>query len=146
MLRNFQESKFLTQYNINADATMLREFTDLVEYLNFKSSKIIVLKKNFQTSDIRNSSANFKFILVTNNTEMKKMRRCKLSSIKKYVKDNKSLFINHLLNENEKQDENLTSFFVWKLIYSTFFEKSSSLSLKELHSKDIRVEERKRQK
>ena len=41
--------------------------------------------------------------------------------MKEYIKDSESLFINHLYNVDEEQGEDLTSFFVRKSIYSTFF-------------------------
>ena len=137
MLNNLKEKELLTRHIINANRTTLREFANLVERLSFKLSKIIALKKYARARDARNSSKISKSLLVTNDVKAKKKRRCELSNVKKYVKDNESLFVNHLHDVNKKQGESITSFFVRKFIYSTFFGKSSPLSLEELHSKII---------
>ena len=69
---------------------------------------------------------------------MKKFWRCGLPSIEEYVED---IFINRLLDGNEEQSEGHKSIFVRKSIYSTLL-KSSQLPLEDLHSRDVRVEER----
>ena len=120
---------------------MLREFVDLIERLGFKSPKIIALKEHPHARDARNSSKNSKPLLVTNGVKVKKKRRCELSSVKKYLKDSESLFINHLYNVDKKQGESITFFFMRKSIYSAFFKKSLSLFLKELHSRNNAIEE-----
>jgi len=140
MFSDLKEKKFLTRHTINANRTMLLKFVNLIERLNFESLKIIALKKHSHARNARNSLKNFKSLLVTNDVEVKKKRKCELSSVKKYLKDSESLFINHLHNVNEKQDESITFFFVRKFIYSAFFEKSSSLLLKRLHSRNDAVE------
>jgi len=80
----------------------LRKFANLIEHLNFKLLKIIILKKYFYTKDKQNLLENFKSLFVTNNIKIKKKQRYKLSNVKKYLKDNKSLFINYLHNVNKK--------------------------------------------
>jgi len=149
IFRNLKRKKFLTQYTINANRIMLRKFADLIKRLNFKLLKIIALKKYFYARNARNLSENFKSQLVTNNIEVKKKQKYKLSSVKIYLKNSKSLFINYLYNVNKKQDKSITSFFVRKFIYFAFFEKLLSLFLKKLYSRNNAVEKRqtlKRQK
>jgi len=141
MFRNLKEKELLTRHTTNVDRTMLREFVNLIERLSFESSKIIDLKKHFYARNARNLLENFKSLLVTNDVRMKKKRRCELSNVKKYLKDSESLFINHLHNVDEKQGESITSFFVRKFIYSTFFKKLLSLFLEELHSRNNAIEE-----
>jgi len=142
MPRDLKEKELLARYTINVNRTMLREFANLIERLSFESSKIIALKKHSHARDARNSLENSKPLLVTNGVEMKKKRRCELSSVKEYLEDNEFLFINHLHDVDEKQDESITSFFVRKFIYSAFFKKSSPLPLKGLHSRNNAVEGR----
>jgi hypothetical protein len=137
MLNNLKGKKLLARHIINANWTTFREFVDFVERLSFESSKIIALKKYARARNVRNSLEIFKSLLVTNGVRTKKKRRCELLNVKKYVKDNESLFVNHLYDVDKKQDEGITSFFVRKFIYSAFFEKLSPLFLKELHSKII---------
>jgi len=102
MSRNFKEKELLTRHTINANRTMLREFVNLIERLNFESLKIIALKKYLHARNARNSLKNFKSLLVTNDVKMKKKRKCELLSVKKYLKDNEFLFINYLHNVNKK--------------------------------------------
>lgn len=64
---------------------------------------------------------------------MKKKRKCELLNVKKYLKNNKFFFINHLHNVNKKQDKNITFFFVRKFIYFAFFKKR-------LHSRNNTIE------
>ncbi len=137
MLNNLKGKELLARHIINANWTTFREFVDFVERLSFESPKIIALKKYARARNVRNSLEIFKSLLVTNDVRTKKKRRCKLSNVKKYVKDSESLFVNHLHDVDEKQGEGITSFFVRKFIYSAFFEKLSSLFLKELHSEII---------
>jgi hypothetical protein len=140
MPRNLKEKELLTRHTINANRTMLREFVDLIERLDFESPKIIALKKHSHARNARNSLENFKSLLVTNGVRVKKKRRCELSNVKEYLEDNESLFINHLHDVNKKQGESITSFFVRKFIYFAFFRKPSSLSLKGLHSRNNAIE------
>jgi len=102
MLKDLKEKELLTRYTINVNRTMLREFANLIERLNFESLKIIALKKHFHARNARNSLENFKSLLVTNSVKMKKKRKCKLLSVKKYLKDSESLFINYLHDVNKK--------------------------------------------
>lgn len=137
MLNNLKGKELLTQYIINANRTTLREFVDLVERLSFELPKTIALKKYARARNARNSLEIFKPLLVTNDARAKKKRRCELSNVKKYVKDSKSLFVNHLHDVDEEQSEGITSFFVRKFIYFAFFGKPSPLSLEGLHPKII---------
>lgn len=149
MFSDLKEKELLTRHTINTNRTILREFADLIERLNFESSEIIALKKYLYARNTRNLLEKFKSLLVTNSVGVKKKQRYKLSSVKEYLKDSKSLFINYLYNVDKKQNKSIIFFFVRKSIYSAFFEKLLSLLLKKLYSRNNAVEERqtlKRQK
>lgn len=81
---------------------MLRKCVDLIERFSFESSKITTLKKHFHAKNARNLLKNSKSLFVINDVEIKKKRRCELLNVKKYLKDNKSFFINYLYNVNKK--------------------------------------------
>ena len=115
---------------------MLYEIANLAKRLGFKLSEIIALKENPQIRDIRILLETFKSLLITKDVEVKKKRRCGLLSVKKYIKDSESLFINYLYNVDKEQGEGLT-FFIRKFIYLAFFRKPLSLSLEEMYSKDM---------
>ena len=140
MPRDLKGKELLARHTTNADRTVLREFADLAERLGFKSPEIIALKEHPQARNARDPSEISKPLLVTDGAGVKKKRRCGLPSVEEYVEDRESLFINHLHDVDEEQGEGITSFFVRKSIYSTFFGKPSSLPLEELHPRDNAIE------
>ena len=123
MFKKLKEKKFLTRLIINTDETMLRDFADLTDRLNFESFKIIALKQCLKSTIARARFERSKSLLVTNDVDEIKKRRCELSRVENYVKNNEFLFVNYLHNEKKKQDEEITFFFVRKFVYFLFFEK-----------------------
>ena len=140
MPRDLKGKELRARHTTDADRTVLREFADLAERLGFESPEIIALKEHPPARDARDPSESSKPLLVTDGAGVKKKRRCGLPSVEEYVEDRESLFINHLHDVDEEQGEGITSFFVRKSIYSTFFGKPSSLPLEELHPRDNTIE------
>ena len=121
MPRDLKGKELLARHTTDADRTVLREFADLAECLGFESPEIIALKEHPQARNARDPSESSKPLLVTDGAGVKKKRRCGLPRVEEYVEDRESLFINHLHDVDEEQGEGITSFFVHKSIYSTFF-------------------------
>ena len=140
MPRDLKGKELLARHTTNADRTVLREFADLADRLGFESPEIIALKEHPPARNARDPSESSKPLLVTDGGGVKKKRRCGLPSVEEYVEDRESLFINHLHDVDEEQGEGITSFFVRKSIYSTFFGKPSSFPLEELHPRDNAIE------
>ncbi len=100
--------------------TILYRFANLIKRLSFKLLKIIALKKYTYAKDIQNLLENFKSLLATNDIKIKNKQKCKLLSVKKYLEDSKSLFINYLYNINKKQNKNITFFLYTSLCILNF--------------------------
>lgn len=125
---------------IYADLIVLREFAELIERLRFESPEIIDLKQYSTVRVLRSLIETRKSLLVTDGVRVVKKWRCGLSKVEEYLKDGEYFFINHLDNKDKEQDEDITSFFVRKFIYSTFFEKLLPLSLKEVYSREEAIQ------
>ena len=96
MPSDLKGKELLARHTTNADRTVLREFADLAERLGFESPEMTALKEHSRAMDARNPSGDSKPLLVTDGAEVKKKSRCGLPSVKEYVEDSESLFINHL--------------------------------------------------
>jgi len=112
MSKKLKKKELLTKLMINIDETMLRDFANLTNQLNFKSFKIIALKQCLKSTIAKARFEKSKSLLITNNVNEIKKRRCELSRVKNYVKNGEFLFVNYLHNEKKKQDEKITFFFV----------------------------------
>jgi len=102
MSRKLKGKELLTKLIINIDETMLRDFANLANRLNFKFFKIIALKQCLKSIIARAQFKKSKSLLITNNVNKIKKRRCRLSRVKNYVKNDEFLFVNHLHNEKKK--------------------------------------------
>ena len=140
MPRDLKGKELLARHTTDADRTVLREFADLAERLGFESPEIIALKEHLQARNARDPLESSKPLLVTDSAGVKKKRRYRLPSVEEYMEDRESLFINYLHDVDKEQGEGITSFFVRKSIYSTFFRKPLSLPLEELHPRDNTIE------
>ena len=129
MPREPKGKELLARLMVNTNETMLRDFANLANQLDFESPKIIALKQCLKSTIARARSKRSKPLLVTNGASEIKKRRCGLPRVEDYVEDGEFLFVNHLHNEEEKQGEGITSFFVWKSVYFAFFERSLPLTL-----------------
>jgi len=112
MSKKLKKKELLTKLMINIDETMLRDFANLTNQLNFKSFKIIALKQCLKSTIAKARFEKSKSLLITNNVNEIKKRRCELSRVKNYVKNGEFLFVNYLHNKKKKQDEKITFFFV----------------------------------
>jgi len=112
MSKELKEKELLMRLMINTEKTMLRDFADLTDRLDFEFFEIIALKQCSKSTIARARFKRLKSLLVTNDVDEIKKRRCELSHVENYVENDEFLFINHLHNEKKKQDERITFFFI----------------------------------
>ncbi len=141
MSRKLKEKELLTRLMINTDETMLRDFADLTDRLDFEFLEIIALKQCSKSTIARARFERSKSLLVTNDADEIKKRRCELSRVENYVENDEFLFVNHLHNEKKKQSEKITFFFVRKFVYFAFFERSILLTLNSISRVSNRTDE-----
>ncbi len=141
MPRKLKEKELLTRLMINTDETMLRDFADLTDRLDFEFLEIIALKQCSKSTIARARFERSKSLLVTNDVDEIKKRRCELSRVENYVENDEFLFVNHLHNEEKKQGEKITFFFVRKSVYFAFFERLILLTLNSISRVSNRTDE-----
>ena len=123
MLKESYNENIRVISNKETDKRTLRKFAKLAQRLRFESSEISVLKKYSYLTRITITDILLKSILVTIDSEEIKSQRYELSRKRTYIEDNEFLYLNIIYNLVTKRDKDLTSFFIRRSIFFTFYDR-----------------------
>lgn len=141
IFRKFKEKELLTRLIVNIDKTMLRDFANLVNRLDFKLLEIIVLKQYLKSTIARARFERSKSLIVINSVDKIKKQKYKLLRVENYVKNDEFLFVNYLHKKKKKQDKEIFFFFFWKFVYFVFFERLLFLILNSISRVSNNIDE-----
>ena len=119
-----KRKELLAKPRTHTDEGALRGFTDLADRLGFQSPEITALKQYPHPQVANAGSTKSKPLLIMDGAGVKNKQRCGLPSLEDHMKDQESLFIDHLHNAEEEQGKGVTSFFIQKSVYCAFFGRS----------------------
>lgn len=110
--RESKEKELLAKLIININKTILCDFVNLANQLDFKLLKIIALKQCLKLTITKAKFKRSKSLLVINSVNKIKKQRCKLLRVENYIENGEFLFVNYLHKKKKKQDKEITFFFV----------------------------------
>ena len=111
----------LARHILKADENLLNAFATLADRLGFVSPEITCLRRESPVNSLNYSSNRSKPLLVTDGPGESKKHRCGLPRREDYEADREFLFIDHLHERSKEQGDSITSFFVRKSVYSSFY-------------------------
>ena len=111
----------LARHKLKADENVLSAFANLADRLGFVSPEITCLRRESPVDSLNYSSNRSKPLLVTDGPGESKKHRCGLPRRENYEADREFLFIDNLHDRSKEQGDSITSFFVRKSVYSSFY-------------------------
>jgi hypothetical protein len=87
------------------DTTKLHEMADLTDQLRFEFSEIAALKQYLKSEESVMVTQNNRPLLITDDSDEARQKRCEMSHIQSYEENHKYLFISHLHDNKDEQTE-----------------------------------------
>lgn len=109
--KKLSRKSLLTKSRVMIDTTKLCEMTDFANQLRFEFSEIAALKQYLKSEESVMITQNDKPLLITDNSDEARQKRCEMSHIQSYEENCKYLFINYLHDDKDEQTERITFFF-----------------------------------